>query len=320
MDLGSVGWTQFQMSKEITSYIAEHIELIDCDLALVHSHHKLGAFFSGQDIHTLQSEGDDTNCFVSLIVDTPGNYKAAITRKVTQKKRISTLISSSSYEFFGEGTVFTGSPSESSQETEETVIEYFMLNVEREETTNPFDYLDARFDEIQSKKSCNTIEVPKPSINWGNDYDFDTWRKNREVSTVKEQTLFDDKVMQEMVDVSKWQPDPTITHFLACQLITCSLIINKDIDIYQWVTRHMVNKYNEIFSSTKNPSFEMWVETYVDFIIEQYSKNDIPEEIIMDEDLYKSRIAASILDSMEKLPSNEYMDEYKTMLKDYIYE
>jgi len=36
MDLGNSTFTEFKMSEEVTVYIAENIELFDCELGLVH--------------------------------------------------------------------------------------------------------------------------------------------------------------------------------------------------------------------------------------------------------------------------------------------
>ena len=36
MDLGTSGWTEFKMTEDVAAYMAEHIELFDCDTALVH--------------------------------------------------------------------------------------------------------------------------------------------------------------------------------------------------------------------------------------------------------------------------------------------
>lgn len=46
MDLGTGGWTEFKMTEDVTAYIANNIELFDCDLALVHSHHTMGKSFA----------------------------------------------------------------------------------------------------------------------------------------------------------------------------------------------------------------------------------------------------------------------------------
>jgi len=36
MDLGTSGWTEFKMNEDVSAYMAENIELFDCDVALVH--------------------------------------------------------------------------------------------------------------------------------------------------------------------------------------------------------------------------------------------------------------------------------------------
>lgn len=42
MDLGTTGWTEFKMTEDVTSYMAEHIELFECETGLIHSHHTMG--------------------------------------------------------------------------------------------------------------------------------------------------------------------------------------------------------------------------------------------------------------------------------------
>lgn len=42
MDLGTSGWTEFKMTPDVSSYIAQNIELFDCDMGLCHSHHTMG--------------------------------------------------------------------------------------------------------------------------------------------------------------------------------------------------------------------------------------------------------------------------------------
>ena len=36
MDLGTSGWTEFRMSEDVAAYMAENIELFDCETGLVH--------------------------------------------------------------------------------------------------------------------------------------------------------------------------------------------------------------------------------------------------------------------------------------------
>lgn len=36
MDLGNAVFTEFNMNEDVAAYMAENIELFDCDMALVH--------------------------------------------------------------------------------------------------------------------------------------------------------------------------------------------------------------------------------------------------------------------------------------------
>lgn len=304
------------------------------------------AFFSGQDIMTLQSEGNDTNCFVSLIVDTRGTYQAAITRKVQYKTEITTKNLGSSYEFFGEGTVSDNVQNEDSKNVTSTIIEYFMLDVQREETENPLDYLDARFEELERKKSptnsvitnstaktTNTNETNMfVSPKWNKDgslnnfnnavienMTFRDWLKGSKVKEPEQQSLFTKEEMEE-IDAFDWQPDPTIIHHLACQLATCSLIINKDIDLKQWIVRHMQKKYNELFLSADSIEFDTWADTYVDFIISHYNNDQVPGDDCDYWDFYLSRIAAALVDELGEYPENPYLAKYIDLLSCRMYE
>lgn len=184
MDLGTGTFTDFKMDESVVGYIAENIDLFGCDMALVHSHHGMGAFFSGTDISTLRTEGNDTNCFVSLIVDTKGTYQAAITRKVKEKKTVVTKDCISTYEFFGEGekyaNVLAGAPEETI--VENIYIEYFMLDVEIEHVDNPLAYLDTRFDEIQEAKrkkvAVTSTAINPPVIKASEDGNHSPWIPN----------------------------------------------------------------------------------------------------------------------------------------------
>ena len=349
MDLGTGIFTDFKMDESVVGYIAENIDLFGCDTGLVHSHHSMGAFFSGTDTSTLRAEGNDTNCFVSLIVDTKGTYRAAITRKVQEKKTIVTKNYSSTYEFFGEGektaNVLAGATENT--EVENTYIEYFMLNVEIEHVDNPLAYLDTRFDEIQEAKrkrvrvTSTTINPPvikasedcnhspwipnksTPIVNpasgafgsdFDGDYSFREWQ-NRQ-NKAKEPTLFSDDEMAEMIDTSSWEPDPEIVHQLVCQMITCSLIVSNKIDLKQWITKWMDKKYKELFGL--NPSqFDEWREFIVEFQINQYIDSETPDGVLEDMDLYYSKIASAMYNELYPYSDNEYIASYMEVLTRY---
>ena len=323
MDLGTGGWTEFKMTEDVTAYIANNIELFECDLALVHSHHSMGAFFSGQDIKTLQIEGNDTNCFVSLIVDTRGTYQAAVTRKVKSKTEVVTKSLGSSYQFFGNGEIKTDEDpmSESTRVIDKEVIEYFMLDVSKETIDNPFDFLDKRFEEIESKKK--NVSLPKEPDTF--EYKFLNPERYKSASAkenllIEEPSMFSREEMGEVI-TSNWEPDSKIIHHLVCQMITCSLIINKDIDLKQWIVRHMNNKYKEIFEESGDPQhFNEWKEFIVEFLFNQYEDSNLPGDAYDDYDLYLSKIASAMYDSLCEYPTNGYIEQYKEILMRYIYE
>lgn len=323
MDLGSPGFTQFKMDETVAGYIADNIELFDCDLQLVHSHNQMQAFFSGTDTQTLREEGNDRNCFVSLIVNNAGVYSAAITRKIQRKTEVVTKSLGTSYEFFGEGEIKTDEDpvSESTQIIDKEVIEYFMLDIEVEHVENPLEYLDTRFNEIVEKKQQNSkpaIENPvkTPPVQMMDKEFFDWIHSERNKSAEAKEAMYttvetgeDDTLFSEEEMMYAWEPDPTIIYHLTAQLITCSLIINPDIDLKQWITRHMTRKYKEMF---RGDEFEWWAETYTDFIINHYHGNDAPAGMYHYDKT--SKIAEAIILQLEEYPSNEYIERYKTQL------
>jgi hypothetical protein len=327
MDLGSPGFTQFKMDETVSAYIAENIELFDCDVQLIHSHNQMSCFFSGQDQATLREEGNDRNCFVSLIVNNAGTYCAAVTRKLQLTKKVTVETSGISYEFFGEGKkALTSSASPVENVSEETAIQYFMLDVEVEKVENPLDYLDTRFDEIEAKKKAavppkvnqKTEKLPYLANPVNEDF-FDWIHKDKPAAeSPKQASLWDKDEMDEMIDVSGWNPDPTIIHHLCCQMVTSSLIVSFDIDLKQWIVRYMDKKYKEIFEDMEE--FERWADSMIEFILNHYNDPDVPAQLYDDWDYYMAKVAGAIINELSEYPSNEYIDEYIAQLTKRGYE
>ena len=121
-----------------------------------------------------------------------------------------------------------------------------------------------------------------------------------------------------MIDTSLWRPDEKIIHYLAAQLLTSSLIINKDIDLKQWVVKYMEKKYDEIFSGDDSYEFGQWSDAYVEFIVNHYPEENVPEELYDDFDDYQAHIAKALIDELDKYPSNEYIEEYQKILEKYL--
>ena len=106
----------------------------------------MATFISSTDAATLREEGNDRNHFVSLIVNNAGTYTAAITRKLTIKKVISSTFTYKTFDDIEKTGVSTS-------EVEEEVIEYNMLDIIKEgEVANPFLEVDERLEIIRKNK------------------------------------------------------------------------------------------------------------------------------------------------------------------------
>lgn len=331
MDLGTSGWTEFKMSEDVAAYMAENIELFGYDIALVHSHHTLGAFLSGQDMKMVQQEGNDTNCFVSLVVDTKGTYVAIVTRKVQTKSEVTIKKLGTSYEFFGEGTKeLTHDSEQTTRVIDKEVIEYFDLEVERHEVNNTLSYLDDRFDEIEKKKK-EVNRPPKVQTYEENDnkgfLDF-LHQKELYQRKPRELSLFPKESMQQGEDAD-WQPDPKEIHKAVVHILTCNLIINPEkIDLNQWVRRHMDNVYKRIFGmnsamevDNEVNAFVEWRDFILQFTIDYFDYSNVPDELMEDFDIPQSRVAQAISEELTKyLDANDYVNSYYNSISCYIIE
>ena len=334
MDLGTAGWTEFKMNEDVAAYMAENIELFDCNIALIHSHHSMGAFFSQQDNKMLQQEGNDTNCFVSLVVDTKGQYVARITRKIQTKSEISIKGLGTSYEFFGDGskTVKQEEAEPITKVIDKEVIEYFDLNVERHEVPNALSYLDDRFKEItQDKRKTSQESKPfiHPILNTS-DNNFTDWFSNEEKSeklpfispkeplTEEEDSKLDDTELD-------WQPDQNKIHKALCHIITCNFILNTEkFNLRQWIRDYMVKVYNRIFCSENsifNNPFEEWADFSIQFTLDHFNTDDVPGVLLEDIDMFYSIIAQALMTELEEFKNaNKYINSYYSRLEKYLIE
>lgn len=334
MDLGTAGWTEFKMNEDVAAYMAENIELFDCNIALIHSHHSMGAFFSQQDDKMLQQEGNDTNCFVSLVVDTKGQYVARITRKIQTKSEISIKRLGTSYGFFGDGskTVKQEEAESITKVIDKKVIEYFDLDIERHEVPNTLSYLDDRFEEItQNKRKASQESKPfiHPILNTS-DNNFTDWFSNEEKSeklpfispkeplTEEEDSKLDDTELD-------WQPDQNKIHKALCHIITCNFILNTEkFNLRQWIRDYMVKVYNRIFCSENslfdNP-FEEWADFSIQFTLDHFNTDDVPGVLLEDIDMFYSIIAQALMTELEEFKNaNKYINSYYSRLEKYLIE
>lgn len=357
MDLGNATFTSFSMNEDVANYMAENIELFDCDTGLIHSHHTMSTFFSGTDTSTLQKEGNDTNCFVSLIVNNAGVYSAAVTRKIQTKSEVTVKSLGTSYEFFGNGAISTSADptAEKTSIIDKEIIEYYMLDVTREETSNPLAYLDDRFTEIEKKKSATSISTvsTKDWKDWLNDYkginsydgksysSYGNWYNDGVIASKSDsqKSLWDDdwnyydqynisdkkdndkkssKTKKDKEDVPFKELDKTLMDKCISTIVTGSLLhLSDNTGKFDWkkFIKKDMDKYYEKIF-TETISYAMDpFELWSDFIVEFVIRHC---EIVTGDSNIAGDLAFYILDELNDYRDNPYIDEYCKIFENYL--
>lgn len=330
MDLGDAAYTAFFMSPEVTSYMADN-ELFECDLGLIHSHHKMATFFSSTDQNTLRSEGNDRNCFVSLIVNNAGEYSAAITRKVVSERSVTIQHIKDTYEFFGEGSVEGDNVETEQHACKDTIIQYFMLDIEKPEVANPFAYLDKRFEDIAQDKKNTVREVPKTSSSIKS---FD-WSDFEMPTTYRPSENRYPMLWQEDTPISLFEterkgliPDPKKIQEAVTNLLWCAPTITATkINLNEWVEKHMVKLYNKAFNIEEcddlgQAAFEEFADFFVEWIIENFQDKklrDAAERLDVDYEVFGyAAIAEAIMDKLNTFKPNPFITYYCSVLQTFI--
>lgn len=318
-DVGVSTFTQFKNDVGLASYMVDH-DLIDCFTGLMHSHNQMAAFFSGTDVSTLQSEGNDANHFVSLIVNNAGEYKAAITRKITNTAEGNYT---SSYNTFENALITT--KGDHYKYTSKN-IEYFNLDVIVQKASNEFESelnerLEALLKDANSFLNAHKVSEFKSKDKEFNDYSdvFKNFRYN----------LFDD--IPEISDSIFYNNNDKITikkellNKHIAQIITGNLFAyyKKDLDLRKWIN-NMDNVYNRRFPQNKEYSFaafQMFAENLIEFLnYEIHSEDfkatdDVTQEDI---DIAWADQLHSILTNISSKKPNKYIDYYLEILEQWI--
>lgn len=271
-------------------------------------------FFSATDTNTLKEEGRDRNHFVSLIVNNAGTYTAAVTRRV---KSTRTVQESYSYNTFGDETI--SNIKEYPEEVE--IIEYFELNIEKEEEPVSFQDIDRRLEEIRKRKatqpkrpsaSLGSYEIsPKiPSLFDSEDLKIIESEPPRFSNTTEE----NNKVPSTTYDINEEDVKQVLL-----QLITGSIILRdpSKIDIQRWVNS-MPQVFGERFGvdDKGKREFENWAESQCEFLLLNKEPNNI--ELAKDEQDWVSTFAISLYEELNELPQNEYIKMLKRAVEQWI--
>lgn len=278
----------------------------------------MASFFSGTDTATLREEGRDRNNFVSLIVNNAGNYTAAITRRVKSKQ----VKEDVSYEFFGEGE---------KHDTKEYVsnvdeIEYFYLKVEKENENYSFPDMAARLEEIKRTKE----EKAKKSQVFTCQNEYKPITNNlisKEITRPKiiQPTLFDnidDLQFDGCSNIPYGQMlfNKDIIKSLVLQLITGSIIVSNEnkIDVIKWI-KSMPVIYEKRFGKGDGgmSNFMTWADTYVEYLVWNTIDDEL-EKAGLDSAEICAICAHDIIEELNKLPKNDYIEGYVDTLEKYL--
>lgn len=325
MDEGTGGYTEYDMSPEVCTYICDHPELMEADIyqGLIHSHNNMPTFFSGTDTSTLQTEGSDMNHFVSLIVNNAGKYTAGITRKVKIKQAINEEFSYPTW----------GDKSNSGNKmfvVEKEYIQWFNLDISIEGIINDFEKeMLARIKEIRATKPSRTTQLfPKIADNAlrGNYIPLGQYGKPKEtdvrkvkagpaniINREKEQSFsFND---DSTINYEEFKLNEAIVDWVLKQTITCSIIIpnSSNLDIGKWV-KSMDSLYSNRFANKKE--FEIYASNFIDFLV-NYTE-DPEATAYLDATEMSAILAYQVREKLRKLPKNEWLDILITIYDDYI--
>lgn len=334
-DVGTAGFTSFKNDENIMAFMVEN-DLLDCYCGLMHSHDLMSTFFSRTDLGTLRSEGNDTNHFVSLIVNNDGNYSAAITRKVKYKNDIQSKGSKSvSYGTFGGGEISNVTPVDIKDETEKVVVEYYPLDITIENKSlaslsnkleelkrSQTSYVNSREGTVPSVgvaiNKTTTIAPPPPAA--------DTL-ENRKLT--KQPTLFDgqednpfaENTIPEAVLKKIIIPQGLVEDSVK-QIIGGSVFssFSPKFDVKKW-GENMKAVYDKRFG--KIEFFEPYADMFIEFLAEDILSEDLPQSTLEVIDTYDKEPvqkvwAEDVIDMLGELPTNPYIEYYINVLTTYL--
>lgn len=314
MDVGNKSYTEFEMSPEIVSYMTENLDLLECQIGLIHSHNTMPTFFSGTDTETLRIEGTNRNHFVSLIVNNEGNYSAAITRKIKSERKI---VESYTYNTVDDNLV--SGKREKSEEVE--YVEYFNLNIDIEGRTIEPTELKGRIAELLKIKNTKNFKSTTQLSMFNNSNVINKPKEDNTKNSLLPKFI-EDELDDELEEIpyGKVKFEKSIIKSLLLQLLTGSIIINNEskININQWV-KGMSSLFDKRFGAgnfgLKNfRSWASWFVEYLCFYTEYYKV----QELGYTEEESVAICAYDLIKELEKLPKNKYIDIYIELLNNFI--
>lgn len=319
LDIGTGADTQFKCSDpDVISYMVDN-DLLDCDTQLIHSHHNMKAFFSGQDQSMLVQEGTDKNIFVSLIVNNAGEYVAGVTRKIASK-----ITEERCYKTIGNKEICK--PVES---YETQYIEWFDLTITKDiKEENPFPELSERLLKIAENKKKQEEERKKSYTLTTNHNDWDeekwfNWQKTTPITGTYQPTLFDYTEEDIDKDVPPMNEDFTIDtkafNDIVIKLLTGDITADSTTTTITRAAANMSLVFDRTFKEMED--FEAFASNIIDFIMDSWGNIVYIPKDAKDEDAWMEATATFAYDLSNKLlevTPNKYTEIYSNLLNGYL--
>jgi hypothetical protein len=302
-------------------------------------------FFSGTDTNTLLEEGTDRNIFVSLIVNNAGTYTAGITRRIKEKATVNATLT---YEFFGEGSKEV----QDSYIAENEYVVWYQLLIDKQ-GVNDFTLINNRLDEIEKAKK----EAQKPKYTtgfnnygnygnyggskWGDDsfedtdddyYNYPSY--NLPNNYIKKEDKYEQKKLKFETDTKPHKKEVSTTEvldlynketidYIMLQLICGSIAIGKasKIDPHKWV-KTMTSVFDKRFGVGAQgfSVFKMWADSFIEILILNTAPDNEKYTLDVDyeEEEATSELALQVIDKLEHLPNNKYIEAFIDILNKYL--
>ena len=286
------------------------------------SHQGFKAYFSGTDINTLREEGNDTNHFVSLIINNEGEYCAAVTRKVTNKYNLNiTGNVTSSYNSWDNVPKEKVSKVKRKKEEEKSFIEYYMLQINKEESPYIPDSLEVRLNELVNKKNNRNNRLSywgNYNSNYNNKGFNNDWLRNtgKSISNSSQLSLFnnDDNYENKYAFINELSEEakeygitPKLLKNQVTQLITCNLFghYNSNIELGKWAI-NMVEVYDKRFKDIK--SFESYAYAIIEFLEDDLVSitSKFPGKDLEIQSVWRTEL----IKELSKYKTNKYIEKY----------
>jgi proteasome lid subunit RPN8/RPN11 len=287
MNIGNSVYTEFENTPDIAGYIVDN-QLFDCCHGLVHSHHNMNTFFSGTDISTLQSEGNDTVHFVSLIVNNAGEYNAAITRKVKATFEGDMIEEFKSYD----GEVINKT-TKTVQQREMIMYNPLIVEIEKSNyTTDLYNRIKELKDKnAKTKTSVATSSMANTSI---------TWPFQSKIEFPKDE---DEKF--DTINVVEDEIKLCLSKLLTGNVNTD--ILSKE-EMYK-LSNNMNERFGKTFGTMK--AFSYWADAYIDCMLNTVNGG-------WPDDEYVSSLSEELIYRLQELGDDPYIKEYINSLCNYV--